>query len=462
MKNSLLVTLNAGLLLAACALNPGEIGSDGDSGKASEIAREVSAIGSGSLNLGPLFGSNMVLQRDVTVPVFGTALPGATVTVDFAGQSVGAVADAAGNWLVELAPLATSAGAGMSIVSGPDQVTLTNVAVGEVWLCSGQSNMGRALNTADGSAPYIADAGNHPLRFFHMHNSDLPATTTWQLSSSSTASGFSAVCYFMGLDLSEALGVPIGLVQASFDGSAIEEWQHSGGGTGEHYDAMVVPLLPFALKGVLWYQGESNGGESSYGEKLAAMIGEWRADFALSSLPFGIVQLPATKWKAARLGQYEVAQTVSNTFLVVTHDLPGSNQLHPTAKYPVGIRSSVGARGAVYGEPIVFSGPLPAPTSTVVGSTFVIDFAHVGNGLSTSGGAPGPFQIAGADGRYQTGTATIVGGSIHVTSSRVRTPTSVRYGITGAGNLVNSIQVPIEGNGVLTSLPGSLYELELF
>src|SRR5690348_12480365 len=316
----------------------------------------------------------MVLQRNTTVPVFGTATPGVTVTVQFQNQNLSTVADANGNWLVNLASMPASTSPGTLTVSS-DGVSsnFTDVQVGEVWLCSGQSNMGKPLSYADGSAPYIADAGNHNIRFFQMVGGNGPATTNWTLSTSSTAASFSAVGYWLGLDLSEDLNVPIGLIQATHDGTAISHWELTDGGTGDDYTNMVRAIQPYAVRGVAWYQGESNGGDSSYQKELTDMINEWRGDWGLANLPFGIIQLPATKWNTAEFAQFNVSQTVSNTYLVVTSDLPGSSQLHPTAKYLVGMRSSIGARGSVYGEPIEYSGPvrqLP-PGSFVAGSTAI-------------------------------------------------------------------------------------------
>ncbi len=460
MTRKLLLTTTLACL-AACAADP----TDGPLGGAeprADLARTASALVSGSI--APIFGSNMVLQRGTPVPVFGTAEPGTAVVVEFQGQSVAAVADAAGQWMAHLAAMpASSSPSPMTVTLGTTSLTLADVEVGEVWLCSGQSNMGKPLSFADDSAPYIADAPNHDLHLFRMTAGDSPATTTWQLSDATTAADFSAVCYWMGLDLTETLGVPVGLIQATVDGSAISEWQHTSGGTGEAYDAMVAPLQPFAIRGVLWYQGESNGGDVEYGLKLTSLIGEWRADWGLATLPFGIIQLPATKWVAARLAQLEVSQTVPNTYLVVTSDLPGSKLLHPTAKYPVGIRSSIGARGAVYGEPIEYSGPIPAPTSYVSGRTVVVQYSHLGDGLMTADGLPpGPFQIAPVSGKYVTATATLVGDTIEVTSSRVSTPKFVRYAFSAAGNLRNAVTIPTEGGTrTVTELPATLAQIDL-
>lgn len=426
----------------------------------------VAAINAASLAVSPIFGHNMVLQRGVPVPVFGTADPAAAVTVQFQGQSATTTAGADGTWRVDLAGLAASSSPEtMSVTSGTTVVTFTNVNVGEVWLCSGQSNMGRPLNVANGGSAAMADAANHNVRLFRMTGGSGPSTASWAPASATTASNFSAVCYWMGLELSQTLGnVPIGLIQATHDGTSISQWTHTNGGNGTDYDAMVKDIQPFGVKGVAWYQGESDAGDNAYDLKLAGLINEWRTDWGLSLLPFGLVQLTwrPSGWTAAREGQLRASQQVANTFLVVTTDLPVSNYLHPAEKKPVGIRLAIGARGAVYGESIEYSGPVRQPsTSSVSGNTVVIGFGHPGNGLMTSDGkAPGPFRIAGANGRFQSATATIVGNTVRVTSS-VAVPKVVRYQWDyGAGNLHNRVTVSTEGGAVMVNrLPASQFEL---
>jgi sialate O-acetylesterase len=414
----------------------------------------------GALTVSPIFSSNMVLQRGTTVPVFGSGDVGATITVTFGTQTVTATVNSSGKWQANLASMSASASPATMFVSSSSggSATLTGVQVGEVWLCSGQSNMGKPLSYADGSAPYIADAGNHNIRLFRMIAGNGPSTTFWQVSSSTNADDFSAVGYWMGLDLSAKFNVPIGLIQATHDGTSIDHWEHSDAGIGDDYDAMVKSIQPFAVKGVAWYQGESNGGDSAYQTKLTDMINEWRSNWGLATLPFGIVQLPAQKWTTARLAQYKVVQTVPNTYLVVTHDLPGGSQLHPTAKYDVGIRCSIGARGLVYGEAIEYSGPVPS-TATVNGTTVVLNYTHIGNGLTTSSGAPAPFSVAPSTGRYSSGTGTIVGNTIQVTSS-VSGARHVQYSISSLGNVFNIVSIPIEGGKTYTRIPGSLFQLD--
>jgi sialate O-acetylesterase len=233
---------------------------------------------------------------------------------------------------------------------------------------------------------------------------------------------------------------------------------------GFAYESGVKPLLKFPIKGVLWYQGESNGGDSAYQTKLTDMINSWRSDWGLANLPFGVIQLPSSKWTTARIAQLHTVEHVANTYLVVTSDLPGSDQLHPTEKYPVGIRSSIGARGFVYGENIEYSGPMPqySPSSFVSGNTVTCNFTHLGSGLVTSeGAAPSQFTIAGSTGRYGSATAVISGNSVQV-HNNTAAPKHVQYSFgSTSGNLGCRVNIPTEGGTKsVTFLPATLFQLD--
>jgi hypothetical protein len=311
--------------------------------------------------------------------------------------------------------------------------------------------MGFPLSSANNGAAAIADAGNHNIRLFRMTAGSGPATTTWKVSNASTAGSFSAVAYWMGLELSQWFGnVPIGLIQATHDGTAIATWQHTSGGTGVDYDAMIKSIQPFAVKGVAWYQGESNGGDAQYASKLTNMIREWRADWNQSGLPFGIIQLAyRSGWNVCRNAQLEVADSEPQCFLVVIRDLPGG-ALHPQDKKPVGIRTAIGARGLVYGDNIIYSGPIrDIPNSYVSGNKVILNWKHLGNGLFTNDGkAPGEFKVATATGQFKTATAKIVGNTVEVSSSVVPNPARVQYSYSSVGNLYNRVSIPTEGGTV--------------
>jgi sialate O-acetylesterase len=312
--------------------------------------------------------------------------------------------------------------------------------------------MGWSLQESNNSTSAIADAGNHNIRLFRMTAGNGPATTSWKVSNSSTVGVFSGVGYWMGLELSQWLGnVPIGLIQATHDGTAIEHWQHTSGGIGDDYDKMVKAIQPFAVKGVAWYQGESNGGDAAYRTKLTNMIREWRTDWGQADLPFGIIQLAyRSGWNVARNAQLEVADTEPRCFLVVIRDLPGG-ALHPTEKKPVGIRTAIGARGLVYGDNITYSGPIrDVPNSYVSGNKVILNWKHLGNGLFTNDGrAPGDFKVATATGQFKTATAVIVGNTVEVSNATVANPTRVQYAYSSVGNLYNRVSIPTEGGKVI-------------
>jgi sialate O-acetylesterase len=424
----------------------------------------ILAAATSTLAVSPIFRANMVLQRDVAVPVFGKADPATTVTVQFQGQSVATVAAADGTWRVDLASMpANRVPNTLTVSAGSTTAQFTGVLVGDVWLCSGQSNMGKPLSFANGGSAEAGKARNHDIRLFRM-TAQLPGPSyaTWQVSDSAAASTFSAVGYWFGLELAKQHSdVPVGLIQATHDGTSISRWQTSNEGSGADYIAMVKAIQPFAVKGVVWYQGESDGGDATYEKRLTDMIAEWRGDWAQARLPFGIVQLTGSGSGGARWGQYLVSRRVADTWLVVTSDLPGGQQLHPTEKKPIGLRLGLGARALVHGEPIEYSGPVVSGV-TVSGSRVTLAYAHAGSRLVTgNGAAPATFQIAAAPGgRYQTATATIVGNTV-VLTSKVAAPRSVRYQWGSIGNLFNAISVPVEGGtSSITRLPASLVQVD--
>jgi hypothetical protein len=239
------------------------------------------------------------------------------------------------------------------------------------------------------------------------------------------------------------------------------------------YDTKIRPLMPYAIKGFVWYQGENNSRdcEAVYLRKLEGLIAEWRTAWGEGDFAFGIVQLPFGRTPATQDAQLEAFQAVPNTFLAVTTDLPylGGSALHPANKKPIGIRLAIGARAVVYGEAIEQVGPIVDPSSSyVVGNTVVIAFTHVGGGLVTGSewqpaGAPAPFMLAGPSGGFHPATATIVGNTVRLTCPTVRHPVGVRYTWTyGRGNLYSAVDIGIEGGTVTDArLPAAPFALSL-
>jgi len=433
------------------------------------------------------FTNDAVLQRNMPVPVWGTATTGTVVTVTFQSQSLSATADAAGKWRVNLAAMAANSTPSNMVISGGGQtITLTGIQVGEVWVCSGQSNMTFTLgNAIDGTAA-ANDASNHNIRLFNV-------SPPWQVSNPTTAGGFSAICYFFGLELSDTLtnNVPIGLIEEAVGGTSIDEWEptscnpnggYRGGGTpSDEYTPNIVPLQPYAIRGANWYQGENDAfyNPSGYYDRLICLVQSWRNDWGQGNFPFQIGQIhfkADAGWASVHYDEFQAYLTLSQNSLVTLPVNIDTGQLagHSQCKKPIGVRFGLAARATVYGENIEYSGPIPrASLSHVQGNQFIIGFDHLGNGLTTGSsedancttqpsGAPVPFELAGADGVYSSATGQIVGNTVVVTSPSVPNPVSVRYiWDVGQGNLYNNVSLSDPIYGTYTQLPVPLFQLDL-
>jgi len=491
-----------------------------------DLLDEIVVTGAPSpLRLAGVLGNDMVLQRDAPVPVWGWAEPGQAVRVSFAGQTKSTTSSADGRWLVRLDPMAASTtGRTMQVTSSGATLTRTNVLVGEVWVLSGQSNMEWNL-TANSETNAIARANYPWLRTFTIGwpfgtqaqpNLDAyrnsPATdvtapgTQWSVISPANAGHIYTVGFYFAESLRQALGsgVPVGLIQAAVGSTSGECWvgkatrdadpslQYIGTEVWPTaptnpwfvdkyimYHAMIAPLQPYGIRGVLWYQGEgntyqgdTNGGPhvSRYHDLLAGLIKGWRQDWKQGDFPFFLVQLPkygATKvpwdsWERVREAQLQVSQELANTGLAISIDT-GTADPHPPDKQPIGERLARLARAKVHGEAIVPTGPIYAGgTADNTGVNLV--FANAGSGLQSSGGALRSFEVAGSDGVFQPAIATITGtNSVKLTSSAVPRIVFVRYGWDWSPDckLVNSDLLPaspfrVEMSGTLAASPSKI------
>lgn len=449
----------------------------------------------GEARCAKIFGDHMVLQRDLPVPVWGEAAPGESITVAFAGQSHTVVADASGRWRVTLAPLAASAEARDFSVAATNSLTFTDVLVGEVWFCSGQSNMEKQLGPRKGQRPtdgyeLEAAAANFPhLRLFQVPRSnqkpDSPGLDRWLTCTPDhlRASEFSAAAYYFGQQVERTIGVPVGLIHSSFGGTFIEAWMPpeafasaplaglekrelqawvKGVQATELYRDMVAPFVPFALRGFLWYQGETNlmnGDIALYAEKQTALIAAWRTAWERSEAPFfGVLLAPMdySKWEkftvtAEALPAFREEQvralSAPNTGYVVTTDLVADlHDIHPTNKRDVGLRFARLALAGPYGrEDIPARGPVFASMrETEVGGTMELNFEYA-SGLRARDGLPlEGFGIAGEDRIFHSASARIENGKILVSSAQVPRPVAVRLGWheTARPNLVNAAGLP--------------------
>lgn len=379
-----------------------------------------------ALEMPAIFADHMVLQRDTPVPVWGRAEPGRWVEVSFDDQKEHAIADADGYWRVDLQAMsASSESAMLSVVEGPFVDTsgggpsphrnvkqFNDILVGDVWHCGGQSNMSWQVSKSDDAAAEIAAADDPLIRLFTSPrvSSDTPQFSSdgqWAVASPATAGNFSAVAYYFGRKIHASQGVPVGLVVTSWGGASAEAYTpldalNADPATAPEVDrqralpaekqkpqqtpaalwnGMIHPVAPFAHRGVLWYQGESNTGRSlAYRTLLPMMIESWRelwdqpaaspaATASARDTPFLIVQLanfqqpaqqpPATDgWGELRDAQAYVAATVPNAYLATAIDLGDANDIHPTNKQEVGRRLARLAEHHVYGdESVVPVGP---------------------------------------------------------------------------------------------------------
>jgi sialate O-acetylesterase len=460
----------------------------------------LASSASAAVTLPRVLGSDMVLQRGLPVPVWGWAEAGEKVTVSFAGQSKTVKAGDDGKWMVKLAPLEASAEAASLTIQGGNRITLENILVGEVWICSGQSNMEwRLIQGMKGREE--VEASGHPLiRLF-----DVPGHTTsplprekgagsWRVCAPKSASGFSAVGYFFGRRLLKELGVPIGLIGSNWGGTRIEPWvplegfesvaelsglahqveqyqsstRVGGSSPSAIYNSMVHPLTPFAMRGGIWYQGESNGNEGvSYYHKKHALVKGWRKVFQNPDLAFYWVQLanyqresrePAggEGWAKIRAAQTR-ALDIPGTGMAVITDIGAANDIHPRNKQDVGWRLAQWALNQTYGRnKLVPSGPL-YESLEVEGDSIRLSFRHVGKGLMAgrkSGLEPTReleegklehFAIAGADRKWFWAEAAIDGDTVVVRSKDVPKPLAVRYAYTmnpARANLYNRDGLP--------------------
>ena len=420
------------------------------------------------VSLPKIVGDNMVLQRGQVVPIWGRATPGENVTVRFAGQEKHTTAGTNGNWHVHLEPLVASAESRVMEIAAGNTIQLRNILVGEVWLCSGQSNMElpAAFNfnpdfpgaqktdqelTKDANGP-----GFPTIRLFRVQKiiqTPDVVSTGWSECQGEALAKFSAIGYIFARELQSNLGLPIGMIQSAWGGSRIELWTPREAQTdpwssekerpappavkdrwqtGKYYDGMVRPLVPFAIRGVLWYQGESNVGDGiGYADKMEALINGWRMAWQQPELPFFYVQLapyaysqrprqngiprPVTAlpeiWEAQRL-----VTRIPKTGLVPTIDLADNvHDIHPQLKRPVADRLAKLALSEVYRQTdLVHDGPVVERVD-IQHNGAVAYFRQTGTGLKSRDGQPlTQFEIAGEDGKFVPAQAVIEGSNIVV------------------------------------------------
>lgn len=462
----------------------------------------------GGLSMSSLYADYMVLQRDVPLDIHGTANTGEKITVEIGGQKASTTADNQGKWSIVLSPMQAAEDLTLTITAGKQRKVFSHVAVGEVWLCSGQSNMAFMLCQAESGKQDIAAADDPQLRLFDMkgrwetYDVAWPAScldslnhlqyfheTTWQPSTPASASRFSAVGYYYGRMLRQKLGVPIGLICNAVGGAPTEAWVDRNSletsftnilrswlqndfihdwvrgraaknltndqtKLGRHpyepcylYESGILPLQRYPIKGVIWYQGESNAhNKDAHAKLFSLLVNGWRQNWNNPDMPFYFVQLSSLNrpsWPWFRDSQLRLMNEISNTGMAVSSDHGESLDVHPRCKQPIGERLARWALAKTYGQHITPSGPVFSSV-TRQADALIVSFLYA-DGLQTSDGkAPSCFEIAEEDGLFQPATATIEGNTVRLTSPTLKHPRYVRYAwqpFTRA-NLINADHLP--------------------
>ena len=410
------------------------------------------------VTLPSIFGSNMVLQQEQPIRIWGWAAPGEEVTVDLAGATATTKADEQGAWRAQL-PARKADGKSLTLtVRGKNKIELQNLLMGEVWLGSGQSNMEWAVQGAKDAAKEIAAADHPQLRIFKVQRarSAEPArdvTGQWRVCSPESIPGFSATAYYFARELQQQLDVPVGIIASSWGGTKIEPWTPSNGSAAVLYNAMIHPLAPLSIRGFIWYQGESNvlsNAGLKYYDLKKQLIEDWRKAWGNDDLSFYYVHIGpwSGRYGPGELPKLWEGQTKSLTLprtgmAVITDAIDNIGDIHPKSKQVVGRRLALWALAKDYDRDIVYSGPL-YKSMKIEGDKIRLHFAHA-EGLAARDGKPlAEFTIAGADNEFVPARATVDGETIVVQAESVAQPRQARFGWhkTCNPNLVNGAGLP--------------------
>ena len=463
----------------------------------------------GGLQLPEIYSDNMVLQHGQSLPLHGTANAGTKITVTIGNQQLNTSADSNGKWQVTLAPLAAKETYTLQITAGKEKRIFKNVVAGEVWLCSGQSNMEFEMFQASTGERDIPQAENPNIRLFDMEARwrtdnanawELSALDSvnqlqyykpaqWEVCSPKTVRAFSAVAYYFGRRLQKELNMPIGLICNAVGGSPTEAWidrrtleyefprilnnwrendfimdwvrQRAGENIAKAtdklqrhpyepaylFEAGILPLAKYPIKGVIWYQGESNAHNKDAHSKLfPLLVKSWRNEFGYSHLPFYYVQLSSINrpsWGWFRESQRRLMKVVPHSGMAVSYDYGHPTDVHPKNKQPIGERLAQWALGDTYGKKVLPSGPL-FRSATFNGKAATVTFDYAQGMHSADGKTLRGFELSDGNGIFYPATAEVVGEELKVTSEEVSTPKMVRYGFSPVtdGNLVNEANLP--------------------
>ncbi len=443
-----------------------------------------------------LFSDHMVLQHEIDVPVWGWADPGEKVSVKIGDSAAETIANPEGKWKVRIGPL-KAGGPFEMVISGSNTIRITDILVGEVWVCSGQSNMAMEVRSCMNAEEVISSADFPEIRHFQVKrskaahplenvapvvNSKNSWLNTWEICEPTTVGHFSGTAYFFALNLYKNRNIPVGIIHASWGGTTAEAWtprdtlaanqqlkdilvdwpvynNDEEWLTQEYekfvqevekarlegrddllyfnqpsvlYNGIIAPVIPFGIRGVLWYQGESNAYRAyQYRDLFPAMITQWRKKWAQGDFPFLFVQLANYHFEPQVFPELREAQSMAlslpQTAMAVAIDIGDSTDIHPGNKQEVGRRLFLAAQKIAYGEDIVFSGP-QYKKIFIEGNRCWLLFEHVGDGIMAKGGGKlQGFTISGTNREFVEAEAIIDGEQVIVWSETIDQPVAVRY-----------------------------------
>ncbi|MBE5034053.1 sialate O-acetylesterase [Gallalistipes aquisgranensis] len=434
-----------------------------------------------------IFGDGMVLQREDSAALWGRAEPGKSVTVftSWNGKRYRTRTGSDGRWRLRVETGPAGCGHTVTVTEG-NTLRFDDVALGEVWLCSGQSNMempvkGFVGQPVEGAAEAISTSTDPGLRLFSVaqHCSPSPCEGLdgrWSEASPASVAEFSATAYFFGRMLRRALGVPVGLVKSSWNGTSIERWMsresletafagevplpdttqaelfRHAANTGL-YNGMIAPLAGYGIRGVIWYQGESNRHDPTlYGRLFPVLVETWRRAWDIGPFPFYYVQIAPYEYRDPghnsalfREVQTLLQERVPGTAMVALTDLGEAECIHPSRKREVGERLARLALTRDYGQQGYESEAPLCRSLEIRGDRVELHFSHAPLGLCAQGPLEGLFEVAGADRVFHPAHARISGNKVIVRSDRVEHPEAVRYCFRDfcTGTLYNTFGHPV-------------------
>jgi sialate O-acetylesterase len=436
------------------------------------------------IKLPAIFCDNMVLQQQTDAALWGTAKPKTSVkiTTSWNKKTYSVVSGSDGKWKTKVTTPVAGGPFVITITDGK-QLTLNNVLVGEVWVCSGQSNMqmtmkGYTNQPTFGANEAIATSANQNIRLFTVErvkslNPNDDFTGKWLECNPANVADFSAAGYFFGRMIQKALGVPVGLICSSWGGTRIEPWISEAGikkfdwvklpdknMTGDFtqqtptvlYNAMISPMVGYGIRGGLWYQGESNRNEAKQYEKLMpGLIENWRSEWGVGEFPFYFVQIAPFDYGPSGLNsaylreaQLKASTAIANTGMACIMDGGEKDNIHPGNKKEAGERLAFLALANTYGlKGFEFSGPV-LKEMAIEGQLVKLTFDHASNGLTTFGKELKNFKVAGESKRFYPAQAFITAKGITLFCPAVEKPVAVRYAFDDfvVGELFNTEGLP--------------------